>query len=118
MATFDRLEHMLKGSRNDSPFVEVVLISFHGVRLPCSGLTIGKDCSIITFQHTFDDGQSRFLEYCLLLDCGFEHHVECEDFVVLALFTALNRHLSSRGVDVYNAFVPLLDFVGGHWSAA
>lgn len=94
-SAFDGLEDVLERPWNNSFFIGVILISFHSVGLSGSGLPISEDGAIVALQYTFDDGQSCFLEYGLLPDCRFEHHVKREHLIVLPFLIALDRHLSA-----------------------
>lgn len=49
------------------------------VSLSCTGLTIGKDGTIVSFEYIFNDWVCDLLEYILLVGKVIVDLVECED---------------------------------------
>lgn len=110
---------MLEGSWNDTFLTLNCLAALHCMSLSCSCLAIGKYCSIITLENTFDNRQCSMVKDTFLFAIRLEGHVKAEHSLFFTnIFSVSDKYLSSLGFYMNNCFIASLYFILWHRPAA
>ena len=108
---FNSFENILKRPRHDSSILFIFVITSHSMRLSSSSLTIGKNSSIVSFQHVFDDMCGALVVYINLLWVPVETMIEGKLLWGLVSFWFVYEDLASFVVHFDHYFIPSFHFL-------
>lgn len=118
-SSLNGFNHVLEGSWNDTFLALNCLAALHCMCLSCSCLAIGKYCSIITLENTFDNRQCSMIKDTFLFAIQLEGHVKAEHSLFFTnIFGVSDKYLSSLRFYMNDCFIASLYFILWHRPAA
>lgn len=110
--TFNWFNNMFEGSWDNTSLIFNSLATLHGVCFSCTGLTICEDCSVVTFENTFNNGESSLLENILLFAGRLKDEIKAEiSFLLPWLFAVSDNDFATVWNNIDNGLVAVGDFI-------